>query len=111
MQLASVAPQVIETPAAALVTLTTNRSPLFGIVTDAATNAHQRSPVAPTSQVQGGPWLSSPAWSPVDTSEPVGIGAPAVPLPAPPPRPPRPLPPAPPRLPPVPPSLGGPEDE
>ena len=102
MQLASVWPQPIEVPAAALVTLTTNRSPFPGEVTDAATKAHQRSPVAPSSHVQGGPCASSDAASPVNTSVPVAAAARPPPAP---PMPPSPvLPPAPPRLPPVPPS-------
>src|SRR6187402_3576279 len=101
MQLASVSPQLMDVPAPALLTLTTNRSALPGIDTESATKAHQRSPVAPSSQVQGGPWLSSAGRPPVKTSEPVGIAAPAVPLPPAPPSPPVP----PPLLPPMPPML------
>ena len=49
------APQVIGVPAAAFVTLTTNRAALVGMATDGAMNAHHRSPVAPSSLVHGAP--------------------------------------------------------
>src|SRR6185503_2030042 len=94
-QLASVTPQVIDVPAAAFDTLTTNIAVPSVTVVELARNPHQRSPVAPTSPVQGGP-ASSSADRPWNTSDPVGgAAAPAV-LPEPPVLPPAPPPPPPP---------------
>ena len=50
-----VGPQVTVTPAAAREMLTTKRSNAFADVGDAAANAHQRSPVAPSWEVHAGP--------------------------------------------------------
>src|SRR5262245_61476783 len=98
-QLASARPQVIAVPAAAFETLTTNSDVLAGLAAAGVRNPHQRSPVAPTSEVHGGP-ASSSTDRPWNTSEPVGAADPAV-LPVPPVLPP--APPPTPVLPPVPP--------
>src|SRR5262245_24460095 len=75
-QFASLAcPQVIAVPAAARLALKANRSVNPIVVSDAAVNAHQRSPTAPSSIVQAGPACSRKASLPSYRRTP-GLGAP-----------------------------------